>query len=162
MEVQTVFIAKDLVSHQAYCPGDDPTPYGITFDVNREVLKLSKTLSDLIEDVGEDAVLVIPCEHVSIAMFSDFILPWCQYHHENPTRWDPKTPQLSTVPSQDWDLLSQHNNETLFECIIAANYLDLGELLEQCCFFAAKELFHGKNVDQLRAMFPAKVPESQD
>lgn len=155
MEGRTIFIAHDLKAHEAYYndPNDDTGPYGVTFMVPTDILLMSKTLADIMEDIGPDAVIPISCNNVSISMFRDLIVPWCAYHHQNPTRWNPENPTVTVLSAHDMDLFDKYRDASLFQCITAANYLDLGELLEQCCFFAATQLFHGKTPEELRSTF---------
>jgi S-phase kinase-associated protein 1 len=53
----------------------------------------------------------------------------------------------------EWDLkYLKINDETLFELIFAANFLDISQLLDVCCKQVAN-MIQGKNLEDIRARF---------
>ncbi len=111
---------------------------GIEFTVEKKAAQLSVLLKNLLEDIGESEN-VIPLPNVS-GHILERVIEWC-VHHLN----DPDSKQFDSE-------LTKLDKETLFELILAANYLDIKPLLDLTCQTAAN-LIKGKTTEEIKKIF---------
>lgn len=139
------------------------TQDGQSFEVEVGVAQMSETLKNLIEDAGIDDPIPLP--NVSGKILAK-VLEYCKYHRENPEAEkkiiDEKVPDLTIIP---WDLdYCKVDQATLFELILAANYLDLKSLLDLTCKTVAN-MIKGKQPEEIRKTFNIKndfTPEEEE
>jgi len=133
------------------------------FKVEVGVVKMSKTIENLIEDAGVD--LPIPLPNVNGKILGK-IIHYCKHHTENPDL-DNKDEDVSsgTYVISEWDQeFCQVDHPTLFELILAANYLDIQSLLDVTCKTVAK-IIRGKTPEEIRKIFNIVndfTPEEED
>eukprot|EP01097_Dermamoeba_algensis_P000931 TRINITY_DN1344_c0_g1_i1.p1 TRINITY_DN1344_c0_g1~~TRINITY_DN1344_c0_g1_i1.p1 ORF type:complete len:220 (+),score=63.41 TRINITY_DN1344_c0_g1_i1:100-759(+) len=148
-----------------------------TFEVKRIIAEMSKTIEDMLNDIPLEEVQAnfIPIPNVTGAILEK-VLEYCKYHHENPTKPDmPPLPPIPTFEEKreekrtddicqwDMDFLSVPQ-DTLFEIILAANFLDNKALLEVSCKTVAN-MMKGKSIPDIRKMFNIKndyTPEEEE
>ena len=132
---------------------------GQSFKVTVGVAKLNLTLLNLLEDSGIDAPIPLP--NVSGSILAK-VIEYSKYHYEHPTI-QPVAAPSSGVPQQQearrtdnlisWDIdFCKVDQQTLFELILAANYLDNKGLLDVVCKTVAN-LVKGKTPDEIRKTF---------
>lgn len=110
-------------------------------EIPDEIASLSGTISDLREDVQEDETIPIP--NVTSAVF-DTIHQYCQ---------SPTDGYFDDKPMAD-----------IFEMILAANYLDMKDILSAMCKHVANYL-KGKSPEEIRQLFGLKndfTPEEEE
>merc|ERR1712241_1628935 len=119
---------------------------GQVFPVNIDIARQSVTLRNMIEDLGiEDLDENVPLPNVNAAILKK-IIDWCTTHYKNNDESD-----LSSL--SEWDLeYLKIGDGTIFELILAANYLDISQLLEVCCKQVAN-MIKGKSAEEIRARF---------
>lgn len=131
---------------------------GAIFNVSVKVAKMSETIKNLIEDSGTG--VTIPLPNVTGKILAKMV-EYSEYHTDNPD----VVGENRDNGFSDWDLkFIQVDQPTLFEIILAANYLDIKNLLELSCKTVAKEI-KGKNADEVRATFNIKnsfTPEEEE
>lgn len=135
---------------------------GDIFDVDPEVAKMSTTIRNMLEDLGMDDkdAEAIPLPNVNSAILRK-VIHWGEYHRSDPTpigedRATEDVDKRSDAISQ-WDTeFLKVDQGTLFELILAANYLDIKALLDTCCKSVAN-MIKEKSVEEIRKTFNIKV-----
>ena len=137
------------------------------------VAKMSVTIKNLIEDAGTDNPIPLP--NVTSKILAK-VLEYCKYHHENPTSvaesggdagegGEEKKDDKRTDNISGWDLdFCKVEQATLFEMILAANYLDIKGLLDLTCKTVAN-MIKGKTPEEIRKTFNIKndfSPEEEE
>lgn len=138
---------------------DHPKP--VEFLVSREAARMSGLIKDLLEDQPEGEA-VIPVPNVSGRTLR-YVLEYIEHHHNN--RAEPIEKPLKTriddvISAWDkaflfTDLVKNHDekqHETLIDVIMAANFLNIKDLLDLTCACVASML-KGKSPEQIRALF---------
>ncbi|GMT35375.1 hypothetical protein PFISCL1PPCAC_26672, partial [Pristionchus fissidentatus] len=134
---------------------------GELFEVPREVIKLSHTINTMLTDLGLDESenenhepIHVPNVNASILKK---VMAWCQYHKEDPPIVednDQREKRTDDIPSWDTEFLKVDQG-TLFELILAANYLDIKGLLDVTCKSVAN-MIKGKSPEDIRRTFNIK------
>merc|ERR1712020_279692 len=120
---------------------------GQVFPVNIDIARQSVTLRNMINDLGIedlDENEIVPLPNVNAAILKK-IIAWCTTHYKNNDESD--------LSLSEWDLeYLKIDDGTLFELILAANYLDISQLLDVCCKQVAN-MIKGKSAEEIRARF---------
>ncbi|XP_072021599.1 S-phase kinase-associated protein 1 [Amphiura filiformis] len=131
---------------------------GEIFEVDVEIAKQSVTIKTMLEDLGmdEDDDDAIPLPNVNSAILKK-VIQWCTYHKD-----DPPPPEDDENREKRTDDLCGYDIEflkvdqgTLFELILAANYLDIKGLLDATCKTVAN-MIKGKTPEEIRKTFNIK------
>ena len=142
------------------------------FEVDRDVIRLSTTLNTMFQDLGMDAPEAvetlndpIPLANVNAAILKK-VIQWCQYHKDDPpVQEDPDNEEKRTDDIPSWDVeFLKVDQGTLFELILAANYLDVRGLLDVTCKTVAN-MIKGKSPEEIRRTFNIKndfTPEEEE
>ncbi|GMS85110.1 hypothetical protein PENTCL1PPCAC_7285 [Pristionchus entomophagus] len=134
---------------------------GEFFDVPRDVIKLSQTINTLLQDLGlddseNDGQDPIPLQNVNAAILKK-VIAWCTFHKDDPPMAednDQREKRTDDIPSWDTEFLKVDQG-TLFELILAANYLDIKGLLDVTCKSVAN-MIKGKSPEEIRRTFNIK------
>lgn len=131
------------------------------FEVDEEVAMESQTVKNMIEDTGaEDA---IPLPNVSGKILAK-VIEYCKYHVEANKKVDDK-PAKSEDDIRQWDTeFVKVDQATLFDLILAANYLNIKGLLDLTCQTVA-QMIKGKTPEEIRKTFNIKndfTPEEEE
>jgi S-phase kinase-associated protein 1 len=121
-------------------------------EVAENVAKMSQTISNMLEDLG-NSDLPVPLHNVSTKILTK-VVEYCKYHVENPETQssDPQTDKTS-IDISPWDKnFCEIDQETLFELILAANFLDIKPLLDLTCKTVAN-MIKGKSPEEIRKTF---------
>ncbi|EPY36925.1 S-phase kinase-associated protein 1 [Strigomonas culicis] len=134
---------------------------------------MSGLLKDMLDDQeGGDAIIPIP--NVSGRTLC-LVLEYMEYHSNNPAEPIEK-PLKTTIDSLlcEWDkdflfhkLLKDHDetqHEVLIDVIMAANFLNVKDLLDLTCACVAN-MIRGKSAEEIRALFNIEndfSPEEED
>jgi len=131
---------------------------GEVFDTDEQIAKCSGTIKTMLEDCGmeegEDAVVPLP--NVNSAILRK-VLQWANYHKDDPVPLEDdenKEKRTDDISSWDADFLKVDQG-TLFELILAANYLDTKGLLDVTCKTVAN-MIKGKTPEEIRKTFNIK------
>ena len=131
---------------------------GEIFPVEVEVAKQSITIKTMLDDLGleEDDDEVVPLPNVNAAILKK-VIQWATQHKE-----DPPLPEKDENKERRTDDISAWDSEflkvdqgTLFELILAANYLDMKGLLDITCKTVAN-MIKGKTPEEIRKTFNIK------
>jgi S-phase kinase-associated protein 1 len=133
------------------------------FVVPLEVAKMSETVRHMIEDIGGDQAIPLP--NVTGKILAK-VIDYCKYHQEHPTpATDDKKDEKRTDDIIPWDQdFVKVDQATLFELILAANYLDIKPLLDVTCKTVAN-MIKGKTPEEIRKTFNIKndfTPEEEE
>ncbi|CAF1186240.1 unnamed protein product [Rotaria sordida] len=127
------------------------------FDVEIEIAKLSITIKTMLEDLGMNDEEVIPLPNINSAIFKK-VIQWATYHKDDPplppSEDDENREKNTNISSWDQEFL-QVDQGTLFELILAANYLDIKGLLDVTCQLVAN-MIKGKTPEEVRQTFNIK------
>jgi len=130
----------------------------ITVDV--AVIKQSKIIWQMLQDIGDQAEAdeQLPIPNVSHAILKK-IIEWCEKHKDDAPTTEDDVNDTEHKPSQEvpkWDSeFLKVDQGTLFEIILAANYLDISKLLDYACMTVADQI-RGKTPDEIRKHFNIK------
>ena len=109
---------------------------GEIFPVDVLIAKQSVTIKTMLEDLGmdEEDEEEVPLPNVNAAILKK-VIQWASYHKDVPPLPeddDNKEKRTDDISSWDTDFLKVDQG-TLFELILAANYLDIKGLLDVTC-----------------------------
>ena len=125
---------------------------GEVFSVDVEIAKQSVTIKTMLEDLGmdEDDEEVVPLPNVNAAILKK-VIQWATYHKDDPPLPEDdenKEKRTDDICSWDADFLKVDQG-TLFELILAANYLDIKVL--NCIVTIESTDFSPRDSSMLRA-----------
>ena len=132
---------------------------GEVFPVDVEIAKQSVIIKTMLEDLGmdeEDDEDVVPLPNVNAAILKK-VIEWATYHKDDPPLPEDdenKEKRTDDICSWDADFLKVDQG-TLFELIMAANYLDIKGLLDVTCKTVAN-MIKGKTPEEIRKTFNIK------
>jgi len=132
---------------------------GEVCEVDVEVAKCSITIKTMLEDLGmaEDEEETVPLPNVNSVILKK-VIQWATYHKDDPPPTDDeaehKEKRTDDISSWDADFLKVDQG-TLFELILAANYLDIKGLLDVTCKTVAN-MIKGKTPEEIRKTFNIK------
>ncbi|XP_004144851.1 SKP1-like protein 1B [Cucumis sativus] len=131
---------------------------GETFDVDEIVAVESQTIKHMIEDDCADTVIPLP--NVTSAILSK-VIEYCKMHVET----DDKDSKVIDDTLKTWDAeFVKVDQNTLFDLILAANYLNIKSLLDLTCQTVA-DMIKGKTPEEIRKTFNIKndfTPEEEE
>jgi len=141
-----------------------------SFEITKEVAKLFTTIENLIIDTvnaGEkDAPIPLPEVTGPILKLA---LDYCEAYSKNggvkPLTEEERQDESKYLTVNNWEqeFFSKLNHQTLFDLILAANYLDNKHLLEGACKVVASDMLK-KTDDEIRQMWGVTndfTPEEQ-
>mmetsp|Transcript_12194 Transcript_12194/g.22148 ORF Transcript_12194/g.22148 Transcript_12194/m.22148 type:complete len:170 (-) Transcript_12194:282-791(-) len=130
---------------------------GETFEVPLAVAKMSELVKTMIDDEDgddEDETAEIPLPNVKAEVLKK-VIEFCKHHHEDPMTEIEKPLKSATMAEvvQKWyaEFVSVQQ-VTLFELILAANYMDIKPLLDLTCATVAS-MIKGKTPEEIRQTF---------
>jgi len=130
----------------------------VQVDVDVEVIQCSQTIKTMLEDLGfeEGDEEVIPLPNVNSTILNK-VIQWATHHKDDaPPLEDDETKEKRTDDISSWDAdFLKVEQSTLFELILAANYLDIKGLLDVTCKTVAN-MIKGKTPEEIRKQFNIK------
>ncbi|ORZ00835.1 E3 ubiquitin ligase complex SCF subunit sconC [Syncephalastrum racemosum] len=120
-----------------------------TFTVEKDVAERSVLIKNMLEDVGESDA-PIPLPNVTAKILRK-VIEWCEQHKNDPVVQDEQERRNTDI--DEWDQkYMEVDQETLFDIILAANYLDIKPLLDVGCKTVAN-MIKGKSAEEIRRTF---------
>ncbi|CDH50008.1 s-phase kinase-associated protein 1a-likeprotein [Lichtheimia corymbifera JMRC:FSU:9682] len=120
------------------------------FTVDKEVAEKSVLIKNMLEDVG-DSDAPIPLPNVTAKILRK-VIEWCDHHRNDPIVAQDEQDRRNT-DIEEWDQkYMEVDQETLFDVILAANYLDIKPLLDVGCKTVAN-MIKGKSAEEIRRTF---------
>jgi len=139
--------------------GGDDTPTltlqaqdGKSFTVSREVAMMSELVKTMWE--GDKNEKEIPLQNVKSEILKK-VIDYMQFHHKNPPKEIEKPLKSGNMREvvSDWDAnYVEVDQETLFDLILSANYMDIKPLLDLTCAKVAS-MIKGKSPEEIRRRF---------
>ncbi|KAJ2156585.1 suppressor of kinetochore protein mutant [Coemansia sp. RSA 552] len=151
------------------------TADGFVAEVEQDIIKQSGTIRNLLHDVGSSDT-PIPVPNVSGPILN-MVIRYCKHHRDDISRQQPRDPlpgdgndsreavtqqAISRMDAFDHDFC-RVDQGTLFDLILAANFLDIQPLLDLVGYTVARKM-EGKSVEELRETFGVKgdfTPEEE-
>ncbi|CAN1229782.1 SKP1-like protein 4 [Linum perenne] len=132
---------------------------GETFEVSEAVASKSKMIKNMIDDDCADGTIpcadgTIPVANVTGKVMAK-VIEYCKKHVDEEEKQ--KSDQAAANPLKDWDgkFVKELSMEMLFDVTLAANYLDIKELLDLTCEYIAS-MMKGKEPEEIRKIFNIK------
>ncbi|OAY50541.1 SKP1-like protein 1B [Manihot esculenta] len=133
---------------------------GETFEMDEAVALESQTIKHMIEDDCADNGIPLP--NVTSKILSK-VIEYCKKHVETPKSED--RPSSVDDELKAWDAeFVKVDQATLFDLILAANYLNIKSLLDLTCQTVA-DMIKGKTPEEIRKTFNIKndfTPEEEE
>ena len=107
---------------------------------------MSTLVKNLLDDVGDEGV--VPLGNVNAKTLAK-VIEYCKFHVENPAADDDTRKEAIKKFDDDFVALDQAQ---LFDMILAANYLDIKDLLELTCEKVAS-MIKGKTPEEVQKVF---------
>lgn len=128
------------------------------FEVDVEIAKMSETIKTLLEDscLDDDDEEPIPLPDVNAAILRK-VIEWSIHHKDDPpppADEENREKRTEDIEPYDQEFLKVDQG-TLFELILAANYLDIKGLLDVTCKTVAN-MIKGKTPEEIRKTFNIK------
>lgn len=128
---------------------------GEIFDVERDVISASTTIKNMMDqiEVGTEDDEPIPLQNVNGSILKR-VIQWAQYHRsdKNETNDDDcREKRSDEIGAWDAEFLKVDQG-TLFELLLAANYLGVDGLLDAACKTVANQI-KGKGPEEIRKHF---------
>ena len=125
------------------------------FEVDPEVAHMSETIKNMMEDT--DPSQMIPLPNVTGSVLTK-VIEYCKYKvaSKGPKEGE-KADSKSDDEVKNWENdFVKVDQGTLFQLILAANYLNIKELLDLTCYTVAN-MIRGKSPEEIRKAFNIKV-----
>jgi S-phase kinase-associated protein 1 len=138
---------------------------GQVFPVDIEVAKTSTTIKTMLEDLGitdQTENELVPLPNVNCQILQK-VIDWSTQHKDDPVPTEEdhyKEFNFNDLPEWDLDFLKM-DQATLFELVLAANYLDIQGLLNLTCKSIANMII-GKTPEEIRTTFNVKCDPTTD
>jgi len=134
-------------------------------EVDPSVIEMSGTLRNMVDDLSDGSESsAIPVPNVTSKIMQK-VIEYCNHHkgHASSAGADDRARMDDTI--DDWDKeFCKVDLNTVFELILAANYLDIHQLLDLTCRSIAN-LIKGKSPEEIRKTFNIKndfTPEEEE
>eukprot|EP00052_Salpingoeca_macrocollata_P000410 m.20143 g.20143 ORF g.20143 m.20143 type:complete len:164 (+) comp10497_c0_seq1:95-586(+) len=138
---------------------------GKEFEVPESVAKMSVTIRNLQEDLGDDVEdTPIPVPNVNSTILQK-VIQFCTEHKDDPPLSEEQELERRNEEITGWDAdFVKVDQNTLFDMILAANFLDIKPMLDLTCKSVAN-MIRGKSPEDIRKHFGIKndfTPEEED
>ncbi|KIZ07701.1 SKP1-like protein 1A [Monoraphidium neglectum] len=134
------------------------------FEVDEEVANESVTIKNMIEGEYTGTDEVIPLPNVNGKILAK-VIEYSRYHVEAAKKGADDKPAKSEDDVKQWDTeFVKVDQATLFDLILAANYLNIKGLLDLTCQTVAN-MIKGKTPEEIRKTFNIKndfTPEEEE
>ncbi|KAL3634327.1 SKP1-like protein 1A [Castilleja foliolosa] len=134
---------------------------GELLEVEEAVAVESQTIKNMIEDGCADNV--IPLHNVTGVILSK-VIEYCKRHVDASAPKTDDEPSPTAVSEEEIKVLFKDDQDTLFDLILAAKYLNIKSLLDLTCQTVA-DMMKGKTPEEIRKMFNLKndyTPEEEE
>jgi len=127
-----------------------------TVPIPIELARMSKTIENVIDDMGYEAGMSIPLATIPSLECFTRVFDYCKHHHENPPKPVPrrygekKKEYVDPWDGEFFDKISEPIQ--IMDVLLMANYLGIQSLLDKGCKRCA-EYIKGKSVEDIRRAF---------
>lgn len=129
------------------------TKDGVRVRVEADELRISNLIQVLVPSIGDHPGEDVPLYNVSYKMLSK-VLAFAKHYNQDPMHAIPIPLHGDTLPVQEWytDFVSVLRDETLYDLLHAATYMDIEPLQQLLCARIAC-LIKGKECDEMKQIF---------
>lgn len=123
------------------------------FQISKQAILMSGLIKDMLDESADDETPKIPVPNVDSKPLKK-VIEYCEYHHINPAN-EIEKPLVSKIEDviSEWDKqFLEMDQSLLIELIMAANYLNVKELLDLTCAKVAS-MVRGKTPLEIRELF---------
>lgn len=121
------------------------------YEVTEEVAFMSETVKNTLEETGGEDTSV-PLPNVTAKILSK-VMEYCKFHVAAKSKTEEDKPSKTDEEISAWDKdFVKVDQATLFELILAANYLNIKSLLDLGCLTVAN-MIKGKTPEEIRKTF---------
>ncbi|XP_004291337.1 PREDICTED: SKP1-like protein 1B [Fragaria vesca subsp. vesca] len=135
---------------------------GESFEVDEAVALESQTIKHMIEDDCADNGIPLP--NVTSKILAK-VIEYCKKHVDAAPKSDDRSSSSGDEELKNWDAdFVKVDQATLFDLILAANYLNIKNLLDLTCQTVA-DMIKGKTPEEIRKTFNIKndfTPEEEE
>ncbi|KAK3814163.1 MAG: Skp1 family, dimerization domain-containing protein [Benniella sp.] len=135
---------------------------GTEFLIDRDIADMSQLLKCMFQDIGEIGLEPVPLPNVSGPILTK-VIEYCTHHRHDPNFHCSNDDTAADIA--EWDLeFCKVDQGTLYEMILAANYLDIKPLLDLTCKTVAN-MIKAKSPEEIRKTFGIIndfTPEEED
>lgn len=127
---------------------------GVVFNVDVEVAKVSGTIKTMLEHLGftEDEDDIVPLPNLKSKILH-LIIQWATKHKDDEPMAEDDGGERRSDDISNWDTdFLKVDQGTLFELILASNYLDIKGLMDVTCKTVAN-MMKGKTPEDIRTLF---------
>lgn len=140
---------------------------GETFDIDRDVIAASTTIKNMMDqiEVSSEDDEPIPIQNVTGNILRR-VIQWATHHRHERTETnedDQREKRSDDIDAWDSEFLKVDQG-TLFELLLAANYLGIDDLLDAACKTVANQI-KGKTPEEIRKTFNIQndyTPEEEE
>jgi len=171
-EVSAPYDGVDWTKYIVLQSNDQPKP--VEYKLDRDASKMSGLIKDMLEDQQEGDQSVIPVPNVNGRTLK-YVLQYVEHHHNNkaePIEKPLKTNIRDVISEWDKQFIfsdlvkngDEKQHELLIDVIMAANFLNIKDLLDLTCATVAS-MIKGKTPEQIRALFNIEndfTPEEEE
>ena len=125
---------------------------GEEFEVDVEIAKCSTIIEDMLMVCNDDES--VPRVNVTSVIFRK-IIEWATHHKDDLPSTTDDEKRTDNISTWDANFLQAFNQETLFELMLAANFLAIKGLLDLTCKSIAN-MIKGKTVKEIQKTFNIK------
>jgi S-phase kinase-associated protein 1 len=124
--------------------------------------RMSGTIANMLDDIGDNVDSDIPIPNIK-GLIMKKVVEFCQHHPDTPLNpTDEQQLEMRTKPLEGWDQdFVRVPLATLFEMILAANFLDLKPMLDVTCK-AVSEMIKGKSPEDIKKIFGVEGDFTQE
>jgi S-phase kinase-associated protein 1 len=135
----------------------------VVIEVSLEVANMSVTIKNMLEDLGGGIPEAsIPLHNVTEKILAK-VIEYCEHCVKNPTEFEKTSKGVDDI--SPWcKQFCTVDQSTLFELILASNYLDIKPLLDLTCK-TVSNMIKGKTPEEIRKTFNIKndfTPEEEE
>eukprot|EP00056_Hartaetosiga_gracilis_P004691 m.77338 g.77338 ORF g.77338 m.77338 type:complete len:166 (-) comp11913_c0_seq3:1167-1664(-) len=122
------------------------------FEVAKKVAEMSVTVKNMLSDLGwEENEEAFPLPGIEGSTLEK-VIEYCEKHCDDPASSQQQSQELTEPTGFDAEFLRDIDQTSLFNLILAANFMDIKPLLDLTCKKVAL-MIKGKSVEEIRDTF---------
>jgi S-phase kinase-associated protein 1 len=122
------------------------------FEVEEKVITQSTLIKNMLNDL-EVSDTVIPLQNITSDILKK-VIEYAEHHKDDEPHVEETEKKVDSAINNDWDKkFMDLDRSIIFDIILAANYLDMEELLNLGCKTIANNYIKGKSADEIREIF---------
>ena len=133
---------------------------GESFEVDQEVAKKSEVIREMLENC-DDCSESVPLPNISSSQLEK-VVEWMNRHKDDVLNYKNEEKDYTSDNIPEWDKkFFQLSQTELFDLILAANYLDIKDMLDLLAKSVAN-MMNGKTAHEIRVMFEIECDLSDE